>query len=158
MQFQIFLDYTKEGSSFVFGNDLIENIFAFQVSEQVDPQPCLQYMWLNLKSNLRFMISPQALPIVIFFSSVMSVLYFLGLMQWLILKVKFVPHNILNDSVGPGAYCLYGNNLWPRAMFFFLFTQISWVMQITMGTSPTETLSVAGNIFVGQVLFYFIWH
>uniref|UniRef100_A0A3Q0QTG5 Solute carrier family 28 member 1 n=1 Tax=Amphilophus citrinellus TaxID=61819 RepID=A0A3Q0QTG5_AMPCI len=55
----------------------------------------------------------QALPIVIFFSSVMSVLYFLGIMQWLILK-------------------------------------ISWVMQITMGTSPTETLSVAGNIFVGQ--------
>lgn len=29
----------------------------------------------------------QALPIVVFFSSVMSVLYFLGIMQWLILKV-----------------------------------------------------------------------
>ncbi|KAM9854772.1 sodium/nucleoside cotransporter 1 [Aulostomus maculatus] len=82
-QVQIFLDYTKEGSSFVFG-DLIADIFAFQ-----------------------------ALPIVVFFSSVMSVLYFLGIMQWLILK-------------------------------------ISWLMQITMGTSPTETLSVAGNIFVGQ--------
>uniref|UniRef100_A0A8C7XMM5 Sodium/nucleoside cotransporter n=1 Tax=Oryzias sinensis TaxID=183150 RepID=A0A8C7XMM5_9TELE len=82
-QVQVFLDYTKEGSSFVFG-DLIANIFAFQ-----------------------------ALPIVVFFSSVMSILYFLGIMQWLILK-------------------------------------ISWVMEITMGTSPTETLSVAGNIFVGQ--------
>ncbi|XP_056137774.1 sodium/nucleoside cotransporter 1 [Lampris incognitus] len=82
-QIQIFLNYTKAGSSFVFGG-LTENIFAFQ-----------------------------ALPIVVFFSSVMSVLYFLGLMQWLIVK-------------------------------------ISWVMQITMGTSPTETLSVAGNIFVGQ--------
>ncbi|CAK6951053.1 sodium/nucleoside cotransporter 1 [Scomber scombrus] len=82
-QVQIFLDYTKEGSRFVFG-DLIGDIFAFQ-----------------------------ALPIVVFFSSVMSVLYFLGIMQWLILK-------------------------------------ISWLMQITMGTSPTETLSVAGNIFVGQ--------
>lgn len=82
-QVQIFLDYTKAGSSFVFG-DLIAEIFAFQ-----------------------------ALPIVVFFSSVMSILYFLGIMQWLILK-------------------------------------ISWVMQITMGTSPTETLSVAGNIFVGQ--------
>uniref|UniRef100_A0A4W6CG40 Sodium/nucleoside cotransporter n=1 Tax=Lates calcarifer TaxID=8187 RepID=A0A4W6CG40_LATCA len=82
-QVQIFLDYTKEGSSFVFG-PLIADIFAFQ-----------------------------ALPIVVFFSSVMSVLYFLGIMQWLILK-------------------------------------ISWAMQITMGTSPTETLSVAGNIFVGQ--------
>ncbi|XP_040894155.1 sodium/nucleoside cotransporter 1 isoform X2 [Toxotes jaculatrix] len=82
-QVQIFLEYTKEGSLFVFG-DLIADIFAFQ-----------------------------ALPIVVFFSSVMSVLYFLGIMQWLILK-------------------------------------ISWMMQITMGTSPTETLSVAGNIFVGQ--------
>ncbi|KAK2894788.1 hypothetical protein QQF64_012265 [Cirrhinus molitorella] len=82
-QVQIFLDYTKAGSSFVFGN-LIDNIFAFQ-----------------------------ALPIVIFFSSVMSVLYYLGVMQWII-------------------------------------TKISWVMQVTMGTSSTETLSVAGNIFVGQ--------
>ncbi|XP_067275084.1 sodium/nucleoside cotransporter 1 isoform X2 [Pseudorasbora parva] len=82
-QVQIFLDYTKEGSSFVFG-DLIEDIFAFQ-----------------------------ALPIVVFFSSVMSVLYYLGVMQWVI-------------------------------------TKISWVMQVTMGTSSTETLSVAGNIFVGQ--------
>lgn len=83
-QVQIFLDYTKAGSSFVFGSDLIVNVFAFQ-----------------------------ALPIVVFFSSVMSILYFLGIMQWVILK-------------------------------------ISWVMQITMGTSATETLSVAGNIFVGQ--------
>ncbi|KAK6318224.1 hypothetical protein J4Q44_G00115150 [Coregonus suidteri] len=77
------LELHKKGSSFVFGS-LVDDIFAFQ-----------------------------ALPIVIFFSSVMSVLYFLGIMQWLIIK-------------------------------------IAWVMQITMGTSPTETLSVAGNIFVGQ--------
>lgn len=35
MQFQVFLDYTKEGSSFVFG-DLIANIFAFQVSLTLD--------------------------------------------------------------------------------------------------------------------------
>ncbi|KAJ3596787.1 hypothetical protein NHX12_003188 [Muraenolepis orangiensis] len=57
-QVQIFLSYTKAGSSFVFG-DLIADIFAFQ-----------------------------ALPIVVFFSSVMSVLYFLGLMQWLIVKTE----------------------------------------------------------------------
>ncbi|KAF5891576.1 sodium/nucleoside cotransporter 2-like, partial [Clarias magur] len=54
-----------------------------------------------------------ALPIVIFFSSIMSVLYYLGVMQWIIIK-------------------------------------ISWIMQVTMATSPTESLSVAGNIFVGQ--------
>ncbi|XP_026112984.1 sodium/nucleoside cotransporter 2-like [Carassius auratus] len=82
-QVQIFLDYPKAGSSFVFGH-LIDNIFAFQT-----------------------------LPIVVFFSSVMSVLYYMGVMQWII-------------------------------------TKISWVMQVTMGTSSTETLSVAGNIFVGH--------
>ncbi|XP_078007233.1 sodium/nucleoside cotransporter 1 isoform X2 [Phascolarctos cinereus] len=83
-QIKIFLDYTVAGSSFVFGDMLVKNTFAFQV-----------------------------LPIIIFFSCVMSILYYLGLMQWLILK-------------------------------------ISWLMQVTMGTTATETLSVAGNIFVSQ--------
>ncbi|XP_042660296.1 sodium/nucleoside cotransporter 2 isoform X5 [Tyto alba] len=79
-----FLGYTTAGSSFVFGNTLIEEVFAFQT-----------------------------LPIVVFFSCVMSILYYLGVMQWLIVK-------------------------------------ISWLLQVSMGTTPAETLSVAGNIFVGQ--------
>ncbi|XP_072726464.1 sodium/nucleoside cotransporter 1-like [Ciconia boyciana] len=83
-QIQFFLGYTTAGSSFVFGNTLIEEVFAFQT-----------------------------LPIVVFFSCVMSILYYLGIMQWLIVK-------------------------------------ISWLLQVSMGTTPTETLSVAGNIFVGQ--------
>uniref|UniRef100_A0A8C4KNG4 Sodium/nucleoside cotransporter 2-like n=2 Tax=Dromaius novaehollandiae TaxID=8790 RepID=A0A8C4KNG4_DRONO len=83
-QIQFFLSYTTAGSTFVFGNTLVEEVFAFQT-----------------------------LPIVVFFSCVMSILYYLGIMQWLILK-------------------------------------ISWVLQVSMGTTPTETLSVAGNIFVGQ--------
>ncbi|XP_075715539.1 sodium/nucleoside cotransporter 1 [Rhinoderma darwinii] len=83
-QIQIFLNYTTAGSGFVFGQNLIKDVFAFQ-----------------------------ALPIVVFFSCVMSVLYYVGLMQYVILK-------------------------------------ISWILQITMGTTATETLSVAGNIFVGQ--------
>lgn len=83
-QIQVFLSYTEAGSSFVFGEALVKNVFAFQV-----------------------------LPIIVFFSCVMSILYYLGLMQWVILK-------------------------------------IAWLMQVTMGTSATETLSVAGNIFVSQ--------
>ncbi|XP_007943315.1 sodium/nucleoside cotransporter 1 [Orycteropus afer afer] len=83
-QIQTFLSYTEAGSSFVFGEALIKNVFAFQV-----------------------------LPIIVFFSCVMSVLYYVGLMPWVIMK-------------------------------------IAWLMQITMGTSATETLSVAGNIFVSQ--------
>ncbi|NXO54090.1 S28A2 protein, partial [Aramus guarauna] len=83
-QIQFFLSYTTAGSSFVFGNTLIEEVFAFQT-----------------------------LPIVVFFSCVMSILYYLGVMQWLIVK-------------------------------------ISWLLQVSMGTTSTETLSVVGNIFVGQ--------
>ncbi|XP_053319114.1 sodium/nucleoside cotransporter 1 [Spea bombifrons] len=83
-QIQIFLNYTIAGSKFVFGETLIKDVFAFQ-----------------------------ALPIVVFFSCVMSVLYYIGIMQYVIVK-------------------------------------ISWLMQVTMGTTATETLSVAGNIFVGQ--------
>nr|XP_027778904.1 solute carrier family 28 member 3 [Marmota flaviventris] len=56
----------------------------------------------------------QVLPIVIFFSTVMSMLYYMGLMQWIIRKV-------------------------------------GWIMLVTMGSSPIESLVAAGNIFVGQV-------
>ncbi|XP_039744176.1 sodium/nucleoside cotransporter 2 [Pteropus medius] len=83
-QIQIFLNYTVAGSSFVFGDMLIENVFAFQ-----------------------------ALPIILFFGCVMSILYYLGLVQWVVQK-------------------------------------IAWFLQITMGTTATETLAVAGNIFVGM--------
>ncbi|XP_032089013.1 sodium/nucleoside cotransporter 2 [Thamnophis elegans] len=83
-QIQAFLNYTTAGSGFVFGEKLIQESFAFQ-----------------------------ALPIVIFFSCVMSILYYLGVMQFIILK-------------------------------------LSWLLQITMGTAATESLSVVGNVFVGM--------
>nr|XP_004466843.1 sodium/nucleoside cotransporter 2 [Dasypus novemcinctus] len=83
-QVQIFLDYTVAGSSFVFGDTLVKTAFAFQ-----------------------------ALPIIIFFGCTMSILYYLGLVQWVVQK-------------------------------------IAWFLQVTMGTTATETLSVAGNIFVGM--------
>ncbi|XP_038606611.1 sodium/nucleoside cotransporter 2-like [Tachyglossus aculeatus] len=57
-QIRIFLDYTVAGSGFVFGEQLVKEVFAFQV-----------------------------LPIIIFFSCVMSTLYYLGLMNWVIMKI-----------------------------------------------------------------------
>ncbi|KAJ6669639.1 hypothetical protein lerEdw1_000188 [Lerista edwardsae] len=83
-QVQTFLGYTDAGAEFVFGKTYTDHFFAFKV-----------------------------LPIVIFFSTVMSMLYHIGFMQWLIKKV-------------------------------------GWVMQISLGTSPVESLVAAGNIFVGQ--------
>ncbi|XP_045418188.1 solute carrier family 28 member 3 [Lemur catta] len=83
-QVQTFLEYTDAGASFVFGEKYKDHFFAFKV-----------------------------LPIVVFFSTVMSMLYYLGLMQWIIRK-------------------------------------IGWVMLVTMGSSPIESVVAAGNVFVGQ--------
>uniref|UniRef100_A0A8C3WLW9 Sodium/nucleoside cotransporter n=1 Tax=Catagonus wagneri TaxID=51154 RepID=A0A8C3WLW9_9CETA len=83
-QVQTFLEYTDAGALFVFGEKYTDHFFAFKV-----------------------------LPIVVFFSTVMSMLYYLGLMQWVIRKV-------------------------------------GWVMLVTMGTSPIESVVASGNIFIGQ--------
>ncbi|XP_004440884.1 PREDICTED: solute carrier family 28 member 3-like [Ceratotherium simum simum] len=82
-QVQTFLEYTDAGAAFVFGEKYTDHFFAFKV-----------------------------LPIVVFFSAVMSMLYYLGFMQWLIRKV-------------------------------------GWVMLVTMGSSPIESVVAAGNIFLG---------
>ncbi|KAG8512235.1 Solute carrier family 28 member 3 [Galemys pyrenaicus] len=83
-QVQTFLEYTNAGASFVFGEKYTDHFFAFKV-----------------------------LPIVVFFSTVMSMLYYLGLMQWIIRKV-------------------------------------GWLMLVTLGSSPIESVVAAGNIFIGQ--------
>ncbi|KAM6187869.1 solute carrier family 28 member 3 [Sarcoramphus papa] len=61
IQIQAFLAYSDTGAKFVFGEKYTDHFFAFKV-----------------------------LPIVVFFSTVMSMLYHLGFMQWLIGKVGWI--------------------------------------------------------------------
>ena len=67
-----FLDYGKEGASFVFGDFLVieKGIFAFAV-----------------------------LPIIFFFSLFISVLYYLGAMQWVLFKLGWILQSILGTTV-----------------------------------------------------------
>uniref|UniRef100_A0A9L0SX82 Sodium/nucleoside cotransporter n=2 Tax=Equus caballus TaxID=9796 RepID=A0A9L0SX82_HORSE len=83
-QVQTFLEHTDAGASFVFGEKYTDHFFAFKV-----------------------------LPIMVFFSAAMSMLYYLGLMQWIIRKV-------------------------------------GWLMLVTVGSSPIESVVAAGGIFIGQ--------
>ena len=85
------LDCVDAGAGFVFGTNPVEGSPAFKV----------HYFAFKV------------LPTIIFFSSLMSILYYLRIMQ-------------------------------------FVVGGISQVMQKTLGTSGAETLSAAGNIFVGQ--------
>ncbi|KAM9251345.1 solute carrier family 28 member 3 [Cariama cristata] len=61
VQIQTFLEYSDTGAKFVFGEKYMDHFFAFKV-----------------------------LPIVIFFSTVMSMLYHIGFMQWLVRKVGWI--------------------------------------------------------------------
>ncbi|XP_026177578.1 solute carrier family 28 member 3 isoform X2 [Mastacembelus armatus] len=80
-----FISFSDVGSKFVFGDSYTDHFFAFKV-----------------------------MPILVFISSVISILYYLGFMPWLICK-------------------------------------IGYMIEIIMGTSPTESVTAAGNIFLGQI-------
>ena len=108
------MGYTSDGASFLFGN------LAKVNNVPVGAAPAGEYppfaLELNATENLAEVGSFFAfgvLPTIIFFSSLMAVLYHVGLMQQVV-------------------------------------KGLAWVMQRTMGTSGSETLSASGNIFVGQ--------
>ncbi|NWR71779.1 S28A3 protein, partial [Centropus unirufus] len=61
IQTQTFLEYSDTGAKFVFGEKYTDHLFAFKV-----------------------------LPIVVFFSTVTSMLYHIGFMQWLVGKVGWI--------------------------------------------------------------------
>ena len=82
--FAAILGFTDAGSIFVFGEESAHHFIAFRV-----------------------------LPTIIFVSSVMSVLYYLGILQRIIFAM-------------------------------------AWIMRRTLGTSGSETLAAAANVFLGQ--------
>jgi|AP95_1055475.scaffolds.fasta_scaffold06915_2 CNT family concentrative nucleoside transporter len=103
------LGYTVDGASFIFGNLVYDNV-------PVGNGPAGQGAFTATPgqvANTGAFFAFNVLPTIIFFSSLMTVLYHVGIMQ---LAVKGV----------------------------------AFVMQRTMKTSGAETLSAAGNIFVGQ--------
>ena len=103
------LGFTVDGARFLFGN-LVYNTVPVGAGEAGQgPFTEMPGMVANTGGFFAFNV----LPTIIFFSSLMTVLYHLGIMQ---LAVRGV----------------------------------AWIMQRTMKTSGAETLSAAGNIFVGQ--------
>ncbi len=92
------IGYTNEGAHFLFG-ELIWREVPVTGGDGV----------VAIGANFAFSV----LPTIIFFSSLMAILYFLGVMQRVVKAV-------------------------------------AWAMQRSLKTSGAETLSAAGNIFVGQ--------
>lgn len=106
--FTSLLGYTSEGARFVFGNLVLNNVPVGTAGGPMAPLAGTG-TWANTGAFFAFSV----LPTIIFFSSLMTLLYYFGIMQVLV-----------------------------RAF--------AWVMIRTMGTSGAESLSAAGNIFLGQ--------
>lgn len=101
------LGFTVDGAQFIFGNLVYNNVpVGVAGSGAFVATP-------GRVANTGAMFAFNVLPTIIFFSSLMTVLYHIGVMQVAVKGVAFV-------------------------------------MQRTMKTSGAETLSAAGNIFVGQ--------
>jgi CNT family concentrative nucleoside transporter len=100
------LGYTQEGASFLFGNLVGNSVPVTTEAGATAGEPALV-------AQTGAFFAFNVLPTIIFFSSLMTVLYHLGVMQRLVRGV-------------------------------------AWVMMRTMRTSGAETLSAAGNIFMGQ--------
>jgi concentrative nucleoside transporter, CNT family len=106
--FVALLGYTNEGARFLFGNLIQPNVPVGTTDGPFGPIAAAE-TWANTGALFAFSV----LPTIIFFSSLMTLLYYLGIMQ-------------------------------------FFVKAFAWVMQRTMGVSGAESLSSAGNIFVGQ--------
>ncbi len=104
------LGFTVDGARFIFG-DLVFNTVPVGEGVAGTNNPIVAEPGRVAQTGAFFAFN--VLPTIIFFSSLMTVLYHLGVMQRIVRGV-------------------------------------AWVMQRTMHTSGAETLSAAGNIFVGQ--------
>ncbi len=104
------LGFTEQGAAFLFGNLVHDNVpVGIPVGSPNETATIASgEFWANTGASFAFSV----LPTIIFFASLVSVLYYLGIMERIV-------------------------------------KGIAWVMFRTMRTSGAETLSVAGNIFIG---------
>ena len=109
VMFTRLLGFTQQGASFIFGQLSLGNNVPVGSAPGAFAPLTEQTGWAYTGAYFAFAV----LPTIIFFSSLMSVLYYLGIMQRVV-------------------------------------QGLAWGMQRVLGTSGAETLSVAGNIFVGQ--------
>lgn len=105
--FNALIGYTVEGARFLFGNLVLNNVPAGASDGPMGQ--VAQSGWANTGAYFAFNV----LPTIIFFSSLMTLLYHLGVMQAIV-------------------------------------KAFAWVMMRTMKISGAESLSTAGNIFLGQ--------
>ncbi len=97
------LGFTVEGSRFIFGN-LVDNSIPVQAIDPANPGAPPQvvalegYAGLSVVAQNGSLIAFNVLPTIIFFSSLMAVLYHLGIMQWLVRGMALLMSKTMGTS------------------------------------------------------------
>lgn len=147
-----FLDFSQEGSSFVFGNLNSTNIpVGIPIAGQ-DPRfaefgESAQY-WARSGSYFAFGV----LPTVIFFSLIMTVLYHLGIMQWVVWGMAWIMQKTLRtrgaETLSAAANIFLGQTEAPLVIKPYLNTMSkSELLAIMVGGMA----NVAGGVLAAYV-------
>jgi CNT family concentrative nucleoside transporter len=85
-----FLDYTDYGASLVFGDNFKDHFFAFKVDY-------LNFVLIKLSVLFFFLIIKclQVMPVIIFFSAVVNILYYFKVIQYLLIKFGWIVHILM---------------------------------------------------------------
>ncbi|MEO6189265.1 MAG: nucleoside transporter C-terminal domain-containing protein, partial [Saprospiraceae bacterium] len=129
--FVIFLDFTKEGSKFLFGKELIENIPVHG-----------------------FIFAIQVLPTVIFFSAFTSLLYYLGILQKIVFGIAWVMNRTMKlsgaESLSSAANIFIGQTEAPLLIKPYLDSMSrSEILCVMVGGMAT----IAGGVLAAYVGF-----
>ncbi|XP_070538776.1 solute carrier family 28 member 3-like [Ptychodera flava] len=122
---QVFLSFADHGAEFVFGEDFRDHYFAFVI-----------------------------LPVVIYFASFMSIAYYSGAMQWVILKIAWLFEVTMattaSESVNASGNILVGQNEAPLLIRPFLVHMTrSELHAVMVGGFAT----IAGSVLAAYIAF-----
>jgi CNT family concentrative nucleoside transporter len=90
------LGFTRDGAAFIFGNLVDTNVpvgVPTGATPEAAPLDAIE-MWANTGASFAFL----TLPTIIFFSSLMSVLYYMGVMQWIVRWIAWVMQRTMGTS------------------------------------------------------------
>ncbi|MCU0612408.1 MAG: NupC/NupG family nucleoside CNT transporter [Candidatus Eisenbacteria bacterium] len=146
-----FLGFTEEGARFVFGNLVRNNVpVGLPLGGGIDSPilPSSQTSWANTGAYFAFNV----LPTIIFFSSFMTILYHLGVMQWVVKLMAIIMQKSMKtsgaESLSAAANIFVGQTEAPLVVRPYVSTMTeSELMAVMTGGFAT----VAGGVMAAYV-------
>ncbi|KAF7418001.1 hypothetical protein HZH68_000654 [Vespula germanica] len=122
----IFLDYAKEGDEFIFSEELVQKgIFAFSV-----------------------------IPVIFFFSCFIQVLYYIGVMQWVVMKFGWALQCIMGTTICESLNCVSNTFIGMTESLLLIKPYVNKLTSSEIhAVMCSGFASVSGSVFAAYVKF-----